>query len=334
MRKSLFLFVIFTTLMLIVIAGCNDSAKTTEDNENHEPTDWSKVSWEWSSPYEEPKGDKIVFISNRDGNYEIYMVNIDASELKRVTDSLGNEYWPDLSPDGNKVTFTYPHSIKSEEDSEIFIINIDGSERKNLTDNEVDDWDPCFSPDGFKIAFFSTRDGNSEIYIMNIDGTGQTRLTNNPGDDWDPCFSPDGTKIAFTSERDGNKEIYIMNVDGSNQTRLTYNDEEKCLGNSSKDENPLFSLDGKNIAFESNCKGAGIFIMNVDGSAQEEFIGFYSNWESYCLSPDWSKFVVEEDYGPEYEEGNEIFIYNVSDKHNQYGINLSNNPASDGSPSF
>jgi len=345
MKKILFISIIVTTLVLIIIAGCKDSAKTTEDNEQQEPTDWSKVSWEWASPYEEPKGDKIVFLSDRDGNYEIYMVNIDGSELKRITDSEGDEYYPDLSPDGTKVTFSYPHSIKNEEDEEIYIMNTDGAGRKKLTDNEAYDWDPCFSPDGSKIAFSSTRDGNSEIYTMNTDGSNQTRLTDSPRGDFDPCFSPDGSKIAFVSERDGivhikkidnkdieriyNTEIYIMNIDGSSQTRLTYNDENKCQLGAPIDENPFFSPDGEKIALTSHCEGGGIYIMDIDGSGQEEFIRITSNDASYCLSPDLSKFAVT--VYPELGEGEggEIFLYNVDDWFRKYGVNLSNNPVSD-----
>ncbi len=341
-KLLLILFIITITLLLITnISGCKKPP---------EPTDWRKVSWQWSSPYEAPKGDKIVFVSNRDGNCEIYLVNIDGTGLKRITDSPGNEYQPDLSPDGTKVAFEYPYSIHGEEDKEIYMINTDGSGRKNLTDNEDYDWDPCFSPDGSKIAFSSTRDGNPEIYIMNVDGSDQIRLTDSPGGDWGPCFSPDGTKIAFVSRRDEiidkreisdkdvdeiyNPEIYIMNVDGSNQTRLTDNNDNKCTFGAPIDEEPCFSPDGKNIAFTSYCEGDGIFIMNIDSFEKEEFIGFSSNDTSYCLSPDWSKFVISNSYGPGEEEGREIFIYDVGDKHREHGINLSNNPASDFLPSF
>ena len=173
---------------------------------------------EWS-----PDGTKIAFMSDRDGNREIYVMNADGSGLIRLTNNDYSDYEPSWSPDGSKIVF-YSHR---EDDYEIFVMNSDGSSGENwvqLTNNDTDDEDAVWSPDGTLIVFKSDRDGEDEIYVMNADGSSgenPIKLTNNTVDDDDPEWSPDGTMIAFTSERDGNDEIYIINVDGSGLRNLT-----------------------------------------------------------------------------------------------------------------
>jgi hypothetical protein len=162
-----------------------------------------------------PDNTKIVFVSWRNGNSEIYIMNADGSEQVNLTNNPLLDSDPCFSPDGSKIIFV------SERDGnkEIYIMNIDGSEQTNLTNNSAWDSQPSFSPDGSKIIFVSERDGNKEIYIMNIDGSEQTNLTNNLAADFAPNFSPDGNKIVFWSDRNVDYGSYIMNIDGSEQTQ-------------------------------------------------------------------------------------------------------------------
>src|SRR5207247_5112293 len=131
-----------------------------------------------------PDGSKIAFITPRDGNPEIYVVNTDGSGSTRITSSPWQYFTPVWSPDGTKIAFSgYDGS------SQIYVVNADGSSVTGLT-SIGSAWSPVWSPDGSKIAFTSYRDGNWEIYLMNADGSGLRNLTNNPADDGSPAWRP------------------------------------------------------------------------------------------------------------------------------------------------
>jgi uncharacterized repeat protein (TIGR01451 family) len=171
-----------------------------------------------TSPAWSPDGRKIAFVSNRDGNREIYVMNADGSGQTRLTNDPAQDDMPAWSPDGKSIAF----SSNRDGHYQLYLMRPDGSGQTRLTDNTADDLFPDWSPDGQRIAFDSNRDGNRNIYVMNVDGSGQTRLTDNTADDGDPSWSPDGQQIVFASQRSGNWELYMMDADGSHLTRLTF----------------------------------------------------------------------------------------------------------------
>jgi Tol biopolymer transport system component len=264
---------------------------------------------------------KIVFDSNRDGNgnSEIYVMNIDGSGQKNLTNNPAIDYVPSFSLDKTKIVFM---SFRDENPyQEIYIMNADGSGQTRLTNNLAGDVSPCFSPDGTKIVFGSDRDGNLEIYVMNSDGSGQTRLTNNKAIDSDASFSPDGSKIIFDTNRNGSPEIYMMNADGSNQKRLA---------NNAAIEGGIFSFspDGTKIVYYSSRDGnSEIYIMNADGSGQTRLTNNPAIDYHPSFSPDGNKIV----FMSERDGNDEIYIMNT-DGSGQ--TNLTNNTMSDDHPSF
>lgn len=167
-----------------------------------------------------PDGKKIAFVSDRDNDLEIYLMNPDGSQQTNLTRNPGFDQSITWSPDGRKIAFVSDR----DRNSEIYVMNADGSEAINLTHNLLNDQAPDWSPDGRKIAFASiNKDGYSEIFVMNADGTGQINLTNTPTtDEITPKWSPDGSQIAFASNQDGNLDIFVMNADGSGKTNLTH----------------------------------------------------------------------------------------------------------------
>jgi TolB protein len=219
---------------------------------------------------------RISFVSNRDGNSEIYAMNAaTGTDLLRLTDNPADDILPSWSPDGQKIAF----ASTRDGNYEIYAMNADGTNPIRLTyDAPHIDAYPSWSPDGQKIAFASSRDGNIEIYTMNADGTNPVRLTNNPeAVDLYADWSPDGQKITFMSNRDGNFEIYAMNADGTGVLRLT--------DNPADDECPSWSPDGRKIAFASTRDGnREIYAMNADGTNPVRL----TNNPADEVSPSWS----------------------------------------------
>ena len=245
----------------------------------------------WENYIEQPPSlnGKIVFHTNRDNNFEIYIMDADGTNQTRITRNAGNDHYAVWSPDGAKIAFT------SEKDGneEIYVMNPNGTNQNRLTYNSTSDWVPDFSPDGKKVAFTSNRDGNSEVYIMNSEGGNQTRLTENNADDRDPDWSITN-KIAFESNRDGNPEIYLMDADGNNVIRLTHN--------SAVDRHPAWSSDGSKIVFTSDRDGNDeIYVMNADGSNQMRVTYNSASDLDPVWSPDGNYFVFATNRTGNYE---------------------------------
>ena len=147
------------------------------DGKNPHPiTNKDDIDPTWS-----PNGKLISFASSRIGARQLFVMNVDGSNITQVTnlDNMGGRStW---SPDGTRLAFY--RGLAG--DHNIYIINMDGTGLVQLT-NGGDNLGPSWSPDGNWIAFTSFRDGNNEIYIIHPDGTGVMRLTNNIISDWQP----------------------------------------------------------------------------------------------------------------------------------------------------
>ncbi len=197
----------------------------------------------------------IAFHSNRDGDFDIYVMNADGSNVTQVTQNDINEFDPIWSPDGKQIAFGRCLDV-----CDVVVINADGSgERVIFHDGFPGAW----SPDGTRIAFASNRNGGDEVFVMNADGSGITQLTHNDFvRDFPTAWSPNGKQILFQSDRDGNTELYVMNVDGTHVTRLTNNDA------SDEGDHAGWSPDGRRILFSSTRDGGDldIFVMNADGT--------------------------------------------------------------------
>ena len=210
-----------------------------------------------------PDGRRIAFLTDRDGNFEIYVMNADGSGQRNLTRKPAFDSDPLWSPDARKIAFVSAGDGKGPpRRQEIYVMNADGSGLRTLARGHA----PAWSPDGRRIAFRSDRDGNGEVYVMNADGTGLRRLTHNPASDGGALWSLDGRRIFFVRFQHGNSEIYVMNADGSGEQNLT---SEARPARRAYDGSPVMSPDGRRIAFVSERDGNGqIYVMNADGSGQ------------------------------------------------------------------
>jgi TolB protein len=176
-------------------------------------------------PVFSPDGHRIAFMSNRDGDMEIFVMQADGTKERRLTNNATFDAQPTFSPNGQRIAFVSDR----DGNDEIYTMNANGTNVRRLTNTPTSESRPNYSPDGGRIAFRTNRDGNGDIYVMNADGTRETPLTTDPALDVEPAFSPslDGQQIVFRSNRvdvDGttDADIYVMSADGpGEQTNLT-----------------------------------------------------------------------------------------------------------------
>lgn len=260
---------------------------------------------------------KIVFLSRRTGNGDIYLMNTDGSGVERLTSGDSVDSRPVWAPDGRRIAFA---SLR-DGDWEVYVMNADGGLLQNVTNAPGDtiDSSPAWSPDGSRIAFSSMRDGNFDLYAVNPDGSGLERLTTDVAAEDYPAWSPDGTRIAFTSGRDGNEDIYIMNADGTG-TPVQLTETADPIQHSDLDWSP----DGTRIAFaRSTDINSGVWVMNDDGSDPTDLTTDTNLDGSPRWTPDGDRIVFLS-----LRDGNaEVYVMNP-DGSGQ--TNLTNDPAADG----
>ena len=232
-----------------------------------------------------PDGRKLAFVSRRDGNSEIYVINADGSEQENLTQHPARDSHPSWSRDGRKLAFV----SRRDGNSEIYVMNADGSGLRNVTRAPSNDLDPAWSPDGRAIAFVrqiqkcapSPRDApcngdGTYLYVVNGDGSGLRRLTTRRAYLVNPSWSVDGKTIRFGR--------YLVQADGSGQTGLPRN--VPFVG--------AWSPDGKRFAFavidtspgdRTDDANAGLWVMNADGSNPRQLTR-YAAGSNPAWSPD------------------------------------------------
>jgi TolB protein len=260
---------------------------------------------------------KIVFVNNSTKHKELYIIDYDGYNIRRLTRDNKINILPRWSPNGDMIIYTsylynnpdlfYLNIIKkrrgiiskyqglnatgvfSPDGSKIlltlsrgnfpnlYLINTVGEILQKLTAGSCIDTSPSFAPNGQEIVFISDRCGYPQLYIMNVDGGNVRRLATNGFCD-SPSWSPRGDKIVFTMRQArGNYNLYVYDLPTAKITRLTENQE--------KNENPSWSPDGRFVTFSSNRSGKNeIYIMAIDGSGTRKLTEISGN--SY--TPSWS----------------------------------------------
>jgi len=197
-------------------------------------------------------------------SFDIFLANVDGSNLRRLTDAPGYDAEATVSPIGDKIIFTSTR----DSDPELYVMNLDGSDQVRLTYERGYDGGAFFSHDGKKICFRSSRpkaekemlDYNElvkdgmvrptalEIQVMDADGKNIQQITNAGKASFAPFFHPDGKRIIFSSNMNSqngrNFDLFIVNIDGTGLEQVTFNE--------TFDGFPMFTSDGKKLVFASN----------------------------------------------------------------------------------
>jgi Tol biopolymer transport system component len=178
-----------------------------------------------------PRGDKIVFTSDRSGDLELFVMDIDGSNVTQVTFGLGYDGGAFFSPDGSKLVFRSSRPQTPEEQQAY----------KDLLKEGM------------------VTPTNMEIYVCNIDGSNLVQVTNLGKANWAPYFHPSGEKILFSSNHHSDRgyqfNIFMIDLDGNNLKQITF---DKTF-----DAFPMFSFDGKKLIFSSNRNNGGTRDTNI-----------------------------------------------------------------------
>jgi TolB protein len=260
---------------------------------------------------------KIVFVNDSTRFKELYMIDYDGYNLRRLTRDKKISILPKWSPDGVQIIYTSylyrnpdlfslnlvknKRSIISKyqglnvtgsffPDGEkiiltlsrgrfpnLYLITTNGEILQKMTNGLCIDTSPSVSPSGQEVVFISDRVGYPQLYLMGIDGGNIRRLTTSGFCD-SPAWSPRGDKIVFTMRKPkGNYDLYIYDLPTAKITQLT--------NNQKRNENPTWSPDGRFVVFSSTRSGKSeIYIMAIDGSGVRKLVDIPGS--SY--TPSWS----------------------------------------------
>jgi len=238
---------------------------------------------------------KIAFVSNVTGTKQIYVMDYDGENRRRVTRDDLLAIYPEWFPGGRRLAYTrfrgqrqeacavsvgsgavqvltdFPGlnafvsvshdndlamSLSKDGNTEIYRLSADGSSPKRLTFGRSTESSPCWSPDGRRVAFVSDRSGSPQIYVVSSTGGAAERLTYTGGYNTSPDWSPDGDIMAYTSKVDGVFQICTVDVETKEVVRLTTGWEDK--------EDPSWAPDGRHLVYSMNSGGkSNLYMLDI-----------------------------------------------------------------------
>lgn len=243
---------------------------------------------------------QIAFASDRTGVPQIFMSNLDGTNLVQITQIESGACQPSWSPDGARLVFISPCLRRADfienaySDTSLFLIHAGGTGLQQLTNIPGADFEPAWSPEGDRIAFTSLRDGNKQIYVLELDSLAVTRLTeldaNNENSQ--PAWSPDGKQIAYMMKRVGTHQLWVMSDTGQDRIQIVRS------GQALWDYAPAWSADGRVILFnqrrgDSTVPRPWLMSLQYADSGTAARMNFPTPIEDVQFSPDGLWLVYE-----------------------------------------
>lgn len=223
-----------------------------------------------------PDGRWVAFQSDRDGDFDIYVMNLVGGQVTQIT---RNDWWdrlPAWSPDGQWII--YSSDVRGDETFDLYRARPDGTDEQLVFSNGGRNSHVRYSPDGKSIVFTSGSDPLDsrtwEILRYDLESQETIQLTENESRDASASFSPDGENILYVTFRENDNAIALMDVDGDNK-RILYDGQ----GN---EWTAAFNPDGRYIVFTTVVDGDDeLFLMTADGRDVQRITftgGAYASW--------------------------------------------------------
>jgi len=266
----------------------------------------------------------VLFVSNRDGNAQIYRMDADGSGQRALTRGAEENTEPAWSPDGSRIAFT----SYRDGNAEICVMDADGANAKRLTSVPQADSAPAWTPDG-RILFRSTRDRWSNFYRMDADGSNLVQLSSTATDKGAPVLSPDGRWIAFVAHAaTSNSQIYVLPAAGGSAVDVT-----SALSKNQKFF-PSWSPDSRRLAYvEAKSGGLNVRAIDPDGGHPVNITDDTAVNASPVWSPDGKRlaFVSNRDGTGLDRARGDIFVMNAD---GSGAVNLSRDPNENNYPAW
>ncbi|MBC3919750.1 Tol-Pal system protein TolB [Undibacterium sp. CY18W] len=210
------------------------------------------------SPSWSPDGTKVAYVSFESRKPVIWVQNLITGERTIIANFKGSNSAPSWSADGSKLAV----ALSRDGQTQIFTVSANGSNLQKLTSSSGIDTEPQFSADGQSIYFLSDRSGGPQIYRISTAGGEAKRVTFSGTYNITPRISPDGKTLAYISRRDGKFQLYVMDLASGQEQRLS---------DTTKDESPSFSPNGRYIMYatESGRRGS-LAVVSVDGKVKQK----------------------------------------------------------------
>ncbi len=224
-------------------------------------------------------GQSIVYSTQRNGQFDIHVMDLNGLNDRQITRNLDENYAPSLSPDGSQIVFTSTFGPGPEQN--VWVINSDGTNPRRLTFSEFDDIDPTWSPDGTQISFASNRNGTTELFVMYPDGSNVRQLTSGMNIGGRNDWSHDGKYLSFYAGPQADKDIWLIPADCA-YTQLGCIPEPVQLTDGGHNKGPSFSPDSQWVVYASQAdenRDNEVFMISIDGT---EFFQLTFN-----SVPDW-----------------------------------------------
>ncbi len=250
------------------------------------------------SPEMAPDGKKILFYSDDDGDYDVYIINTDGTGLKNITDNDYGDFIPRWSNDGTKICF----SSDEMGNTDVTVMNSDGSGKDNPVKNNKENYGAVFSPDNSRIFYVSNEEGDCDIYSIGINGSDKQKHTNDEYFENDLSFSPDGSKIVYRAGFIDSMlfKVFVLDLLTGGTKQLT---ETMSYGRL-----PLWAEEGKSIVFNSDMYPE-IYIMNANGEELRNITNNDMDDRLLDVSPDGARIFYQSFNG---EISTEVLMFDIS----------------------